>query len=136
MAKKAAARRPSPSAVVAKALSPVQDFIRTESASGVILIAAAALAFAWANSPWAASYFAILDIRLAVSFGAWSLDKPLLLWVNDLLMALFFFVIGLGVVIGAQLNAAMAEPPEPTVQEAKQEVAAEVAVAKAEGEPE
>jgi NhaA family Na+:H+ antiporter len=95
MAKKAAARRPSPSAVVAKALSPVQDFIRTESASGVILIAAAALAFAWANSPWAASYFAILDVPLAVSFGAWSLDKPLLLWVNDLLMALFFFVIGL-----------------------------------------
>jgi Na+:H+ antiporter, NhaA family len=95
MANKAAARRPSPRAVVAKALSPVQDFIRTESASGVILIAAAALAFAWANSPWAASYFALLDVRFAVSFGAWSLDKPLLLWVNDLLMALFFFVIGL-----------------------------------------
>jgi NhaA family Na+:H+ antiporter len=95
MAKNAAARRPSPRAVVAKALTPVQDFIRTESASGVILIAAAALAFAWANSPWAASYFAMLDVRLAVSFGAWSLEKPLLLWVNDLLMALFFFVIGL-----------------------------------------
>ncbi len=95
MAKKAAARRPSPRAVVAKALSPVQDFIRTESASGVILIAAAGVAFAWANSPWATSYFAILDVPLAVSFGAWSLTKPLLLWVNDLLMALFFFVIGL-----------------------------------------
>ena len=95
MAKKAAARRPSPRAVVARALTPVQDFIRTESASGVILIAAAALAFAWANSPWAASYFAMLDVPLALSFGAWSLDKPLLLWVNDLLMALFFFVIGL-----------------------------------------
>jgi Na+:H+ antiporter, NhaA family len=95
MAKKAAARRPSPRAVVAKALTPVQDFIRTESASGVILIAAAALAFAWANSPWAATYFAMLDVPFAVSFGAWSLEKPLLLWVNDLLMALFFFVIGL-----------------------------------------
>jgi NhaA family Na+:H+ antiporter len=95
MAKKAAVRRPSPRAVVAKVLTPVQDFIRTESASGVILIAAAALAFAWANSPWAASYFAVLDLRFGVSFGAWSLEKPLLLWVNDLLMALFFFVIGL-----------------------------------------
>jgi NhaA family Na+:H+ antiporter len=95
MAKKAAARRPSPSAVVARALTPVQDFIRTESASGVVLIAAAVLAFAWANSPWTASYFAMLDVPLAVSFGAWSLEKPLLLWVNDLLMALFFFVIGL-----------------------------------------
>jgi NhaA family Na+:H+ antiporter len=95
MAKKAAARRPSPRAVVAKVLTPVQEFIQTESASGVILIAAAVLAFAWANSPWAASYFAVLDVPFAVSFGAWSLDKPLLLWVNDLLMALFFFVIGL-----------------------------------------
>jgi NhaA family Na+:H+ antiporter len=95
MAKKAAARRPSPRAVVAKVLTPVQEFIQTESASGVILIAAAVLAFAWANSPWAASYFAMLDVPFAVSFGAWSLEKPLLLWVNDLLMALFFFVIGL-----------------------------------------
>jgi NhaA family Na+:H+ antiporter len=95
MARKAAARRPLPKAVVAKVLTPVQEFIRTESASGVILIAAALLAFAWANSPWAASYFAVLDVPFAVSFGAWSLEKPLLLWVNDLLMALFFFVIGL-----------------------------------------
>ncbi|HEX2764410.1 MAG TPA: YihY/virulence factor BrkB family protein [Allosphingosinicella sp.] len=47
---------------------------------------------------------------------------------------IFFFMIGLGVVIGAQLNAALAEPPEPTIKEAKQEVAAEKAVAKAEGE--
>jgi Na+:H+ antiporter, NhaA family len=95
MAKKAAARRPSPRAVVAKLLTPAQEFIRTESASGVLLIAAAALAFAWANSPWAASYFAVREIPLSVGFGAWRLEKPLLLWVNDLLMAGFFFVIGL-----------------------------------------
>ena len=95
MAKKAAAQRPSPRAVVAKLLTPAQEFIRTESASGILLIAAAALAFAWANSPWAARYFAVLDIPLGVGFGGWSLEKPLLLWVNDLLMAGFFFVIGL-----------------------------------------
>jgi Na+:H+ antiporter, NhaA family len=95
MAKKAAAQRPSPRAMVARLLTPAQEFIRTESASGVLLIAAAALAFAWANSPWAARYFAVLDIPLGVGFGAWSLEKPLLLWVNDLLMAGFFFVIGL-----------------------------------------
>jgi NhaA family Na+:H+ antiporter len=95
MARKAAARRPLPQAVVAKLLTPAQEFIRTESASGVLLIAAAALAFAWANSPWAASYFAVREIPLSVGFGAWSLEKPLLLWVNDLLMAIFFFVIGL-----------------------------------------
>jgi Na+:H+ antiporter, NhaA family len=96
MPKKAAAHRPtSPKAVIARLVMPVQEFIRTESASGVILIAAAALAFAWANSPWAASYFAVLDIPFSLGFGAWSLEKPLLLWVNDLLMAGFFFVIGL-----------------------------------------
>ena len=95
MAKKAAAAKPSPKAVVAKLLTPVQEFIRTESSSGVLLIAAAVLAFAWANSPWAASYFALLDTPVRIGFGAWSLDKPLLLWVNDLLMAGFFFVIGL-----------------------------------------
>ena len=95
MAKKAAASRPSSKPVVAKLLTPVQEFIRTESASGVLLIGAAALAFAWANSPWAASYFALLDLPFSLRFGAWSLEKPLLLWVNDLLMAGFFFVIGL-----------------------------------------
>ena len=95
MAKKAAASRPPSKPVVAKLLTPVQEFIRTESASGVLLIGAAALAFAWANSPWAASYFALLDLPFSLRFGAWSLEKPLLLWVNDLLMAGFFFVIGL-----------------------------------------
>jgi Na+:H+ antiporter, NhaA family len=95
MAKKAAARRPSPRAVVAKVLTPVQDFIQTESASGILLIAAAVVAFAWANSPWAANYFALLEIPVSVGFGAWSLEKPLLLWVNDLLMAVFFFLVGL-----------------------------------------
>ena len=55
MAKKAAAaRRSSPGAVIARLLTPVQEFIRTESSSGVFLVAAAALAFAWANSLWAA----------------------------------------------------------------------------------
>jgi Na+:H+ antiporter, NhaA family len=96
MAKKAAAlSQPRGKSVVGKMLLPVQEFIRTESASGIVLIAAAAIAFAWANSPWAASYFALLDLRIGVGVGAWSLEKPLLLWVNDLLMALFFFVIGL-----------------------------------------
>jgi NhaA family Na+:H+ antiporter len=96
MAKKAAARKPpQPRSVVARLLTPVQAFINTESASGVILIAAAVVAFAWANSPWAGSYFALLEVPLRVGLGAWGLEKPLLLWVNDLLMAVFFFLVGL-----------------------------------------
>jgi Na+:H+ antiporter, NhaA family len=85
-------RRSSP---VAKLVSPVQEFIRTESASGVVLIAAALIAFVWANSPFAERYFAILQIELGVGLGGWTLQKPLILWVNDLLMALFFFLVGL-----------------------------------------
>jgi NhaA family Na+:H+ antiporter len=96
MARKARARRPPQKRSVArKVLLPVQEFIQTEGASGFILIGAALLAFAWANSPWTASYFALLDLRIGVGAGAWSLEQPLLLWVNDLLMAVFFFLIGL-----------------------------------------
>ncbi|MGH6918027.1 MAG: Na+/H+ antiporter NhaA [Geminicoccaceae bacterium] len=95
MAKKPARTSPERRPAVARLLSPVQDFIRTESASGVVLLGAALIAFVWANSPWAARYFAILDIPVGVGFGAWGLEKPLLLWVNDLLMAVFFFLVGL-----------------------------------------
>jgi Na+:H+ antiporter, NhaA family len=96
MAKKPAARKPAAApGVVSRLLTPVQDLIRTESASGVVLIAAALFAFAWANSPWSGSYFAILEVPLRLGAGAWQLEKPLLLWVNDLLMAVFFFLIGL-----------------------------------------
>ncbi len=96
MAKKAGARKPSrPRSLVGRLMTPVQEFIQTESSSGIILIAAALIAFAWANSPWAENYFAILDVRFGVGFGAWGLEKPLILWVNDLLMAVFFFLLGL-----------------------------------------
>ena len=60
-----------------------------------MLIAAALLAFAWANSPWAGSYYAMLKVRLGVGSAASRLEKPLQLWVNDLLMAVFFFLVGL-----------------------------------------
>jgi Na+:H+ antiporter, NhaA family len=96
MAKKPAVRKPPPKrSAVARLLTPVQELINTESASGVILIAAAVVAFAWANSPWAPSYFAILEVEVRVGAGAWALEKPLILWVNDLLMAVFFFLVGL-----------------------------------------
>jgi NhaA family Na+:H+ antiporter len=82
-------------APVDRLLAPLQRFFRLEAASGVLLLAAAALAFAWANSPWRASYAALWSTPLGVHLGALALEKPLLLWVNDGLMALFFFVVGL-----------------------------------------
>jgi Na+:H+ antiporter, NhaA family len=80
---------------VRRLLSPFEEFARGESAGGITLIGAAVLAFLWANSPWAPGYFALREIELGVGLGGWSLEKPLLLWINDGLMALFFFLVGL-----------------------------------------
>jgi len=76
-------------------LSPFQSFARSESAGGILLIVAAAVAFLWANSGVAASYQALKDLPFGVAAGDWGLHKPLLLWVNDGLMAIFFLLVGL-----------------------------------------
>jgi NhaA family Na+:H+ antiporter len=59
--------------------------------AGAVLIACAALAMAWANSPWGAAYFALLDHHLALG----ALDLSVLHWINDVLMAGFFLVVGM-----------------------------------------
>jgi NhaA family Na+:H+ antiporter len=76
-------------------LQPLQEFLRLEAAGGLILMAAAVLALVVANSPLATFYAALLDLPLAVSVGSFAIAKPLLLWVNDGLMAVFFFLVGL-----------------------------------------
>lgn len=76
-------------------LRPIQAFIRLESSSGVLLLITAALALFWANSPWSASYFSLWDIPLTLGAGSFVIQKPLLLWINDGLMSLFFFLVGL-----------------------------------------
>ncbi len=73
----------------------IQEFLRLESASGVLLLVAAVLALIAANTPLAQWYDALLDTPVAVQVGALKIAKPLLLWINDGLMALFFFLIGL-----------------------------------------
>ena len=75
---------------IKRLLTPFEEFARSESAGGVTLIVAALLAFLWANSPWAPGYFALQQTYFGFDLGGWSLEKPLLLWVNDGLMALFF----------------------------------------------
>ena len=59
------------------------------------MIAASLVALAWANSPWAPAYLTLREIEFGIGFSGWSLEKPLLLWVNDGLMAIFFFLVGL-----------------------------------------
>lgn len=75
----------------------LKDFLEQESAGGIVLIAAAALALVIANSPLEDAYFGTLSTKLNVSFGDFAINKSLLLWINDGLMAIFFFLIGLEV---------------------------------------
>ncbi|MEM9085961.1 MAG: Na+/H+ antiporter NhaA [Pseudomonadota bacterium] len=75
----------------------LKDFLKQESAGGIVLIASAVLALIIANSPLAPAYFDTLESKLNLSYGAFEINKPLLLWINDGLMAVFFFLIGLEV---------------------------------------
>lgn len=72
-----------------------ESFVRIETASGLLLLGFAVLALLWANSPWGASYAELWGTYMTVGVGAFEISKPLLLWINDGLMAIFFFVVGL-----------------------------------------
>lgn len=76
-------------------LPMIREFIKQESAAGIVLITAAAAALILANSPLGSFYTAFLDVPVAVQVGALKIAKPLLLWINDGLMAVFFFLVGL-----------------------------------------
>lgn len=76
-------------------LRPLQAFARLEASTGLMLMAAIIAAMLIANSSLGAGWTAILDHPLRVGAGALSLDKPVLLWINDALMVLFFVVVGL-----------------------------------------
>jgi NhaA family Na+:H+ antiporter len=71
------------------------DFLKTESAAGAILAAAAMLAIAMANSPADGLYFRFLQAPFTIQFGGFSETHPVLYWVKEGLMAVFFFVVGL-----------------------------------------
>ncbi len=75
--------------------SMIEKFLRLEAASGLLLIAAAALALGFENSPLAWLYDRLLELPMAVQIGALVISKPLLLWINDGLMAVFFLLVGL-----------------------------------------
>jgi NhaA family Na+:H+ antiporter len=71
------------------------DFLKTETASGVILTTAALLAVALANSPWAEHYFAFIRHEITIQIGAFAETKPVYRWIKEGLMTIFFFVVGL-----------------------------------------
>jgi NhaA family Na+:H+ antiporter len=72
-----------------------REFVRLEASGGILLILFTALALVWANSQWSDAYFELWQAKFTIGLGSWVLSKPLLLWINDGLMALFFFVVGL-----------------------------------------
>ncbi len=75
--------------------APVQSFIHTEEVGALILLAAAAAAIIWANSPWSDSYFDFWHTKISFDLHIFALSEDLQHLVNDGLMAIFFFVVGL-----------------------------------------
>lgn len=76
-------------------ISPFQKFVKIESFSGILLFSATIIAMIWANSPFAESYTDLWGFKLGITSETFELEKPLILWINDGLMALFFLLIGL-----------------------------------------
>jgi NhaA family Na+:H+ antiporter len=75
---------------------PFQEFAHQASSGGVLLLICSLVALGWANSPLSDSYFHLWQTSVELRFGRWvDLDKPLLLWINDGLMAMFFFLVGM-----------------------------------------
>ena len=84
-----------PEEPVDRLIAPISRFLRIEAASGIVLLAATMAALFLANSPWADRYFALWDLPVGFQFGSLSLVHSLKHVINDGLMTLFFFVVGL-----------------------------------------
>lgn len=80
---------------IEKIMAPVSRFIHLEYTSGIVLLISVVIAIAWANSPFHAFYEHLWHINFSVGFDKFLLSHPLHIWINDGLMAIFFFVIGL-----------------------------------------
>jgi len=78
-----------------KTFSRVQEFIKLETSGGVVLMIAAIFAMIIANTPLSAIYDLILSTYIKVGIGNFEIAKPAILWINDGLMAIFFFLVGL-----------------------------------------
>jgi len=84
----------NPSADIAP-LTAIREFLKLESASGILLVVAGALAMVAANTMLSGWYEALLSTPFKIQLGDFTLDKALVVWVNDLLMAIFFLLVGL-----------------------------------------
>ncbi len=80
---------------ILRLLSPLRDFLATETAGGILLAAGALVALVWANSPWSSSYERLWASKISVGVAGHTLELDLQHWINDGLMAIFFLVVGL-----------------------------------------
>jgi Na+:H+ antiporter, NhaA family len=78
-----------------RALTTLQRFLHVEAVSGLVLLVAAAAALIWANSPNASSYHALWHLPLSIGVGEFAFSKSLHFWINDVLMTVFFLVVGM-----------------------------------------
>jgi NhaA family Na+:H+ antiporter len=81
--------------MLARAAQPFVRFLHVEAAGGILLLLATMIALVWANSPWQSSYESLWSTRIRLEIGGYSFDEDLVHVVNDLLMAGFFFVVGM-----------------------------------------
>jgi Na+:H+ antiporter, NhaA family len=80
---------------IARLLGPAQEFVHRSASSGIVLIVATLVALVLANSGLAPMYTAVLDAHIRIAVGPWAVDESVLHWINDGLMAVFFFLVGL-----------------------------------------
>lgn len=78
-----------------KVLTPFEEFIHRQTTSGMLLMGTAVIALILANGPFASAYEHLVHTPVSVGFGSWKLEMSLHHWINDALMALFFFIAGL-----------------------------------------
>jgi NhaA family Na+:H+ antiporter len=80
---------------VLRVISPFQNFTRTEASGGILLFVATVIALVWANSPWSGDYFDFWHTEVTIQLGQYGMSMTLVHWINDGLMAIFFFIVGL-----------------------------------------
>lgn len=80
---------------IVRLVRPFQEFAARETSGGLLLLLCTVVALVWANSPWSASYDAVWKTEVSIRFADFELSHDLRFWINDGLMAVFFFVVGL-----------------------------------------
>jgi NhaA family Na+:H+ antiporter len=86
---------PTARSAAQRLISPVERFLSIEASSGILLLVAAVVALVWANSPWHSAYEALFHTPIGLRIGGFGFERDLHFWVNDGLMVVFFFVVGL-----------------------------------------